>query len=65
MTLDVAVMRILRERDVDPRGVTRGDIADDVRQLTGKPDQPIDAIGNALTRARKNAPNNGGMRVRT
>jgi hypothetical protein len=64
MSIPEAVRFLIDAHDVDPHRVTRGDIAAEVRRLTGKPAVSTDAIGNALSQARKNAPSNGGMRVR-
>jgi hypothetical protein len=64
MTIGEAVRYLIDVDGVNPHKVTPGRIADDVRRLTGKPAVSTGAIGNALSTARKNAPSNGGVRVR-
>jgi len=58
-------VRYLIEVDgVDPHRITPGRIMDRMRELTGKQVLNAGSVGNELSKARKNASSNGGMRVR-
>lgn len=63
MTIPEAVGYLIDVDGVDPH-IKPGRIVDDVLRLTGRQVINTGSIGNALHKARQNAPSNGGMRVR-
>lgn len=65
MTIPEAVRYLIEVDGADPHGVTPARIMDRMRELTGRQVINTGSVGNELSKARKNAPSNGGMKVRT
>jgi hypothetical protein len=64
MSVDAAVRYLIEVEGVDPHSVTPARIIDRILEKTGKSAVNAGYVGNLLSKARQNAPNNGGMRVR-